>query len=257
MPSSLKNIQQQFSRAIYEKNDASPFDCISEQGISKAARLQIYRDNVLITLTHTLQNIYPSIVKLVGEKFFKYAANEYIKAHPSTSGNLDNYGQYFADFLSSSASVKDYPYLSDVARLELARHTAYMAADARPINIKSLTQIPSERHETLTFTLHPSAHLISSPHPIDLLWQLTQQPAPENETIDLKSRGADILVIRPEFKIEHHLLENGEYTFLKFLHNGSTLFQAYEATGVEDFDAGQAIQKFVLNNTLTDFAFAN
>jgi len=251
----LKQTQAAFSKAIYDNLDNDMLEKIKPNGIGNEERLQVYKDNVLITLYETLKSRYPAICKLVDEKFFKYAVKEYIKNNRPNSGNLDDYGESFIDFLAEFSPTKEFAYLPDVARLEWACHLAYFAADADSIDASSLSKVPQEKYESLTFTLHPSAHLISSSHPIDKLVEMTQNYFDGDIDMDLNERGADILVVRPEYSTEIILLEKGEYDFLTTLQKGFTLYEAFEkAAGKNElFDVGGAIQKFVANGTLVDF----
>ena len=52
--------------------------------------------------------------------FFGEAARQYIVGHPSLSGDLNDYGGEFAQFLAAYPHAADLPYLPDVARLEWA-----------------------------------------------------------------------------------------------------------------------------------------
>jgi hypothetical protein len=49
-------------------------------GLTAEARLAIYRHHVFITLTAALQTTYPVLCRLVHERFFGYAADQYIRA---------------------------------------------------------------------------------------------------------------------------------------------------------------------------------
>ena len=51
-------------------------------------------------------------------------------AHPSRSGDLNDYGEDFADFLADYPHARELSYLPDVARLEWLVQIVYYAADA-------------------------------------------------------------------------------------------------------------------------------
>ncbi len=247
---SLKTLQESFATSVYDNEDATISELIPNKSIATNDRLQIYKDNVLITLYETLKSRYPAVCRLVDERFFKYAVNEYIKLHKPTSGNLDDYGFSFIEFLTEFQPTKEMHYLSDIAKLEWALHVAYFAADATPIDKAELAKIAPEEYENLQFTLHPSAQLLSSKYPIDKIWNYTG-----DGDIDINARGANLLVLRPEYKTGMILLESGELEFLTQLQNGHRLYEAYEAATLAntEFDVGAAIQKFVLNGTLVGF----
>ena len=61
--------------------------------------------------------------------FFNAAVDAYVRACPSTSGDLNVYGDAFGEFLAGYPPAADLPYLPDVARLEWAVDEAGRAAD--------------------------------------------------------------------------------------------------------------------------------
>ncbi|PIR39552.1 MAG: hypothetical protein COV35_03320 [Alphaproteobacteria bacterium CG11_big_fil_rev_8_21_14_0_20_39_49] len=256
MPS-LKKLQESFSNAIFENKNEPLFSNIKNSHIDNADRIKIYQDNVLITLHDTLKNRYEAICKLVGEQFFKYVTNQYIKANKPDSGNLDDYGHNFADFISNIPQLKDYQYLKDVAKLEWALHASYFSPDSQPIDRDKLSKVPTDNLDKIKFKLHPSSYLISSDYPIYKIWEVSQDNYDGELNIDIRSGGVDILVVRPEYKINTIILEKGEYRFLTYLKNGKNLEEAFENACKDNtqFDVGTALQKFVLNGTFVDFYF--
>ena len=50
-------------------------------------RLEIYRHNVMSNLRGVLKDIYPVIFAIVGDTFFLHAADQFIRSHPSHSGD--------------------------------------------------------------------------------------------------------------------------------------------------------------------------
>lgn len=253
---SLKKIQSIFAQSIYADENAI-LTKIKPSTIANNERLQIYKDNVLITLNQNLKAKYEAVCKLVDERFFKYVANEYIKNYHPTSGNLDEYGESFADFLRDFPATKELKYLPDIARLEWALHTAYFAADAEKIDSSALSKINPEQLGELHFTLHPSAQIITSAFPIEKIYLLAMGLSEEN--IDINSGGENILVVRPEYKIEMMVIDNAEASFLTELESGKNLFQAFEDANAIDnnFDLGMALQKFLGNGVFVEFNVSN
>ena len=256
MPS-LKELQESFSSAVYEGTNEPLLNDIKQSHIENIERIKIYQNNVLITLHDTLKNRYGAIYQLVGEDFFKHITNEYIKANKSNSGNLDDYGHNFAEFISAIPQLESYPYLKDVAKLEWALHNAYFAPNSPAINKEALSEIPPESLDKIKFKIHPSRHLIASQYPIDKIWEISQENYDGSVDIDVNSGEANILVVRPEYKINTIKIGKDEFKFLTSIANGDSLENAYEAAGAvnEDFDIGAALQKFVLNGTFVDFYF--
>jgi hypothetical protein len=246
---SLKQIQSSFAQDIFGS------DTSNLPNVTNETRLQIYKDNVLLTLCDNLKSKYPIICRIVDEQFFNYAANEYVKVYKPISSNIDEYGEHFYKFISEFTPTKQMFYLSDVAKLEWAIHTAYFAADVEKIDPTALAKATHQQLENLRFSLHPSATIISSVYAIDKIWHIAQNEFKDND-IDINSGGANLLVVRPEYKAEVHILENGEAEFLTALQSKETLYNAFEKAIAKNnkFDIGSAIQKFTLNGTFTAFS---
>lgn len=253
----LEELQQQFADAVLKQDEAALCDVINAEGISPAGRVDIYRNNVMVGLQRVMMARYPVVCKLVDERFFKYAVAEYIKQHPSESGNLDDYGKAFAEFLSAFEPTKPFAFLPDTARLEWAHHECYRAAEHEKIDAVALSKLPPESYEHLRFTLHPSVQLLCSEYPLDVLWALGQ--GNENEdSIELPERGVELLLVRPDTEVQQIVLEKGEYAYLNALAEGGTFLKAYE-TAIkehEGFDLGGALQKFVSNGVCVAFSIA-
>lgn len=103
---SLPNVQAEFVEALLSKDSQSDL-------VEPAGNLAIYRNNMYSCLIDTMQNTYPLIQSLLGNDFFKMTAKEYIGQYPSRSGNLYDYGEYFADFLAEYQPVHHLIYLTD------------------------------------------------------------------------------------------------------------------------------------------------
>src|SRR5262249_36899713 len=113
---SLREQQRRFAEAILGSGDtALPIRLLGED---VAARVSIYRNNVYANYRNALRASYPVICRLVGKAFFDTAVDAYVRARPSTSGDLNVLGGDFGDFLASYPHAKNLLYLADVARLE-------------------------------------------------------------------------------------------------------------------------------------------
>lgn len=212
--SPLHELQRDFMAGIFNRDNDAALAHIAPSELSKARRLAIYRNNVYVGLTHTLQGIYPVIQRLVGEGFFTYAATNYIDHHPSTCGDLNHYGEQFAEFLSGFPPAVELNYLPDVARLEWAYHRVYSAADHPPLNLARLSQVAPDDYGKLTFMLHPAACLIRSDYPISRIWHVNQPGHEGDHAVDLSSGGEKLLVQRQDNTIAIEVLTEIEWALL-------------------------------------------
>ena len=131
--------------------------------MSAAARVAIYRNNVFGNYRKALAATFPVVRQLVGAAFFDAAVDAYVRAHPSTRGDVNRYGDDLARFLAAYEPARMLAYLPDVARLEWAIDQAAIAADAPPFDLAALAALPEDAHAGLRFVLHPSAQLSSRP----------------------------------------------------------------------------------------------
>jgi hypothetical protein len=253
---SLRELQLAFAGAVFEEADTHIGQQVRANGLSGARRLQVYRNNVFASLTSALRAIYPVVERLVGDGFFQYAADRYIRLHPSTSGNLHDFGGAFAEFLAAFPSAVGLPYLPDVARLEWAYHQVFHAAEHAPLDLSLLRSISPGHYPAIKFRLHPASRLLASEYPVLRIWQVNQADYEGDGTVDLSEGGDQILVIRRDLRVELQPLGKGEYTLLTALAADHDLASACEAAlGVEpDCDLTACLQRHVARGTLVDIS---
>jgi hypothetical protein len=129
--SRLLELQIQLRQAVLGGDTAEIVAAIRGDELDPAARIGIYRNHAFAILSASLRGTFPVICRLVDERFFAYAAHEYLREHPPRSRCLVEYGADFADFLADFEPCKALPYLADVARFEWALNIAAKRAGSR------------------------------------------------------------------------------------------------------------------------------
>jgi len=248
---SLPELQRAFCAAVLA-TDTSLTEWVSGNGLDPKARLQIYRNIVFNNLAAALRTAYPAVLKLVGEEFFEGAAARYIRDYHSTSGNLQDYGERFPEFLARMPEAASLAYLPDVARLEWARQESYLAADAELPDSAVLAGIPE--NQQLELSLHPSVQLVTSTHPIWDIWMFCQQTTPEH--LDLSGEGQTVLIWRDAQQLAMQPLESGQRELVATLLAGETLAaaHAYAVAANSGFDVAACLQWLLQNNLVTDYS---
>jgi hypothetical protein len=170
MPTLLE-LQQAVSRSLLAQDDHAAAMHILADGIAPAARLNIYRNTFIGTLTSALRLSFPAVYRLVGAGFFETVARLFIEAEPPQSAYLNDYGGALPGFLAGYGPAASLPYLVGVARLEWAVNRALHATDAETLEVSRLTQLAAELHGSLAFVPHPSVTLIHADHPVDAIWR--------------------------------------------------------------------------------------
>src|SRR5687767_8407646 len=168
-------------------------------GRTGAAGLAVYRGNAFGNWAQALAGAYPIVRKIVGEEFFEGLARAYARAHPSASGDLNEYGAALAEFVAVFPHTQDLPYLPDVARMEWLAHRAYYAADAKPFDV---TGISHSNPQALRPRLAPASALLASDWPLARIWVVHQDDYAGEVAVDLRSGPNRILVHRPRWRVQ-------------------------------------------------------
>lgn len=213
--------QDVFAHALRDPSAPIPHGVIAHNSSAPAKRFTVYRNNVMVGLVSALEARFPASRKIVGEDFFKGAAQVFAAAHPPRSPLMMYYGNDFPAFLAGFEPARDVPYLAGVARLEAARTRAYHAADAKPLTSAALQSASPEALAGLHFKLHPSLEIVVSDHPIVTIWAMNSgnmELAPIANWC-----GEDALVVRPGMEVEVRRLQPGATAFLQSLAAGNLL----------------------------------
>ncbi len=253
----LHKLQLDFVSAVFDDADKAFSQTIKADGLTGARRLQVYHNNIFISLTAALEAVYPVIYRLVGDEFFRYMAGEYIHQYPSRSGDLHDFGDKFATFIDDFEAASTLVYLSDVARLEWAYHVVFHAAECVYLDVTGLHQVREEQYPDLVFSLNPASQLLASPYPVLAIWQANQDGATNTDSgVDLDSGGSRLLVIRRNRQVEFESLSHGEYEFLDALAHGKNFSVACESAlqAEPEFSIDHCFQKHVQTKTLIDFS---
>jgi hypothetical protein len=255
MPS-LRELQRTFSTAALFGGTAAVESLgIVSGSLEPEARIGIYRGNVLGNYRKALAATYPVIKRLVGGAFFDAASDGFVRAHPSTRGDINRYGADFAEFLRSYPPASDLVYLPDVARLEWAVDQAGIAGDAPAFDLAALAGVPAALQGELRFSLHPSARLIVSEYPVLHIWKANQPEANGDERIDLDEGGDTLLVLRREGGIVIETLLPADHLMLSLLEAGRPLVEVASdcAATFAGFDLAAALQRHVAGHAIVAF----
>ncbi|SLN43652.1 hypothetical protein AQS8620_01733 [Aquimixticola soesokkakensis] len=182
--------EQNFRNAIFE---STPPTGITARAPREAEiRFCVYRNNITHSLSRALASRFAVIERLVGGAFFAAMAREFLHAHPPRSPVLHAWGAAFPAFLDDFAPVAHLPYLSAVARLELARGRAYHAADAPPADARALAQAAQEPAR-LYLDLHPSVQSLCAPQAFVSIWRANQAGTPPGRVVADHPQAAVVL----------------------------------------------------------------
>jgi hypothetical protein len=218
-----------------------------------AKRLAIYRANVGASIAKALRAAYPVIEQIVGIEFFEALAVAHRDAHPSTSGDLNDYGATLAAYLSQFPHTQHLPYLPDLARLEWAVHRAYGAADAQAFDATALAGLSAEQQAGLRFRWAQGTALVDSAHPIVRIWQIHQAGYEGEFSVEWQAAQC-ALIARSGWRVDVSVLDAGDAAFVAAsLHENATLARATESASAAEpgFDLGRLLGRAVSANLIT------
>ena len=228
---------------------------IPRDGPRASTRLDIHRNNVASSLVRSLEGLYPALVRLTGRDFFARMARDYARAHPPAHGRLIEYGFDLPGFVAGYEAAGRYPWFADVARLELAWHQAYVAAEAAPLTVNELAGVPPARMADLRLVPHPSGRWLASRYPVSAVWRIALEEGEPDAPIEVEGGAEWLLVIRPGAEVEVRTFEEPGFVFSRALGEGRPLGAAYEAACAVDagFHLETHLTGLLAGETFTSF----
>ncbi len=242
----LHKLQQSFAADIWDEG-LNQLDGVILDGRLPAKRLlQVYRNNFWISAEDALTGIYAVVKRLLGDQFFTYLVDHFLRSYPLRYGNMQQIGSDLAVFLCDFSPAENLPYLPDIARLEWIHHQLFHAADAKPFNTQVLTGLAPEKISKLRFEMSPTSRLVHSPFPIFRIWRVNQPDYEGDQSVDLDIGGESVLITRPGLVVELYKVEPVDARFLQSLTTGNNLDKATKAAikYSENFDLEDSISRF-------------
>jgi len=236
--SSLLELQQDMRAALLATTDAK-LSTVIGGALTAAARVRIYRNNVLGNLTGALRLTFPAVERLVGADFFAAAAARFISATPPVCADLYQYGAAFPAFLAAFDPAQGLAYLPDVARLEWAVSAALHTPFAPALMPDALLGVPEQQQPGLRFVAHPSLSLLALSHPAKAIWETVLSEDTDARTvgfaaIDLAAPGDVLAVLCGADGIALLRLSPAAYDLARALTDGDFLADALDLVPPED-----------------------
>ena len=217
-------------------------------------RLQIYRNNIVGSLTKAMQSTYPLIVVLTGENFAASMLRSFVRENPPPEACLARYGAGLDRFIEKFAPARSLPYLADIARLEWAMNESFYAPDESPLSLSNLHNIPHCELADTTLRLRSSVRLLESRWPLLAIREFClKENRDESETFDLDQGGCKIMAYRPAPSVELVSLDLPEYKFLRGVQARRALGDILESAleTYPDFDFQCFLQKYLALETFS------
>jgi len=224
----LRDLQRRFAHhlTVLECGTETGIACNIKTGvaaISGGRRLDVYRNNIAVSLCEALAEIYPVVEKLVGEEFFAHTTRCYLRKWPSRSGNLHDFGRHLAKFLEGFAAAAQLTYLPEVARMEWAWHAVLHAADAGTIDLNSLAKVSESQYEHLFFQPSPALRLLRVTAPVLEIRQFVVAQEHDRVVPNIDDEVRYLLVYRKGLDIKLQYFSAAAGCFLNLCLQGHSL----------------------------------
>ena len=188
--------------------------------LGSAAQLDIYADMYFHRLRDCLAEDFPVLVARLGDARFHNLVTDYLLAHPSTHFSLRELGRALPDFLDSHALERDFPALTDLARLEWARADVFDDADAAPLSREEVLELGAAEPEESGLTLIPAARLLRLDASVLPLWKQFDAGEEANSAAGPRGETSAVRVWRKGFAIFHRSMQPDEERCLEALASG-------------------------------------
>lgn len=207
--------------------------------LPETAGLRAYRAHAGAAAERALAAACPTVQQLMGEDSFAALARALWHHAPPDRGDLAQWGDALPAFLAADSSLSGEPYLADVARVDLALHSAESAADAA-LDPATLQRLAGHPPETLRLRLAPGATLVVSPHPVATIVN-AHRSAAEDRFAPVRAafaagQGEAAFVWRRGWRGDVAALDASEAAFVQALLAGADLAAALDAAPELDFE---------------------
>ncbi|MGF1911227.1 DNA-binding domain-containing protein [Vibrio kasasachensis] len=246
----LADLQHQFSRAIHYQASGEECSIVSDV-FSADERMQIYRNNFIISLSEVLQATYPMVQALLGEECFAQVARHHVLNQPLTRGDVTHYGEHFDHSLKQfDAVMQAAPYIAEVARFEWSLDVSqqlFSRNNSVQYDLVDLAKIPTEQHANIRFHLHPDVVLLTSPFAVYALQQAITHHDEQLSSLDIQQAQQGVCACNESGEVWSLALDQNSYQLLDGFYQQLTL------GGIEP-QCLSALNKIIELNLLAGFS---
>jgi len=246
---------QEFAPALLDPDLDIPAGMVGPDGNLAPKRFSVYRNNVVLSLMEAMAETFPAIKIIVGEENFATVSRIFISSHPPSSPMMQAYGDLFPEFLRDFGPLQSFPFLEDVAKVEICWINAYHAADANPLDGAVLGAIDPETLIETSFAPHPAADLVTSNYALHHLFSSRNG---EGGALNFKKCAhiQSVLITRAQLSVEVHELDHAGTAFFKNILQANTLGQCIEQAMEADknFEPSSAITLMLTSGAVTSLS---
>lgn len=241
----------QFKAALLSEDTRFYDEVCGNSYEEKDTRLNVYRNNIFVSLIEALSEVFPITQALVGSDFFHALAKEYLITHPPKSPVLWEYGDSFSDFIRTFEPAKSLPYLPDLAALEHALLALTNAQEYPTLQREQIAATFSQAEEPgdLYLSLPPTTQILTSPYAIGTLYHAHMNDGAQRLNKVAINTQEYLLLIKSHLYAQLHVITLDEALFIKALLQHKKLEEALPES--DEFDLGVFLAKLIDWQVLT------
>ncbi|HEX5279543.1 MAG TPA: DNA-binding domain-containing protein, partial [Micropepsaceae bacterium] len=234
MPTLLET-ERAIAAALRSDHCGAAAEMIAAGGVSANEALAIYRNTFVSGAVKALRLSYPAVERLTGAEFFASAAAGFVAAAPPSSGCLDDYGAEFAGYLAQLETLRDLPWIADVARLDWAVNLALHADDAVALDAAGFAGAAGIAPERLVLVPHVSLSLLRLDYPADAVWRaVLADDDSALAALDVHGGLFFLLVWRNADTVQVSRVSQAGFAFLSALCAGRTFAESFDVCPAPD-----------------------
>ena len=247
----LETLQRRVAGAVLTGDAAGIARLLWAGRADPVARMRIYRNNTVSSLTATLMSVFPVTVRLAGERPFRRAASAFIHHLPPVEPRLVRYGAEFPRFLRTFEDLERMPFVSETARLEWAIAEALDAPVLPSCPVASIAA--AMRVTAPDIRLQPSLRMLFCHQPALSIWTAHQDDATADPAVTSGTGSERIAVWRREDRVGFQLLGAAEFALRHALAHGQGLIRAAERALAQEpgFDVGAGLFRLFSDGLVT------
>lgn len=224
---------------------------VRERGERQARGLSAYRANAGALAERALAAACPTVAALIGDEDFAMLARALWRESPPRRGDVAQWGAALPAFIEAQRDLDPWPWLADVARLDLALRDCESAADVE-LDRGSLALLAERDPADLQLHLKPTVQVVASAWPVaSILAAHRRDGGPDLDTLRSTlddPRPQQAVVARTHWRAEVTVVDAPTCAWMAALRAGVSLAEAIDAAeqaGPFDLNAWlvQALQR--------------
>ncbi len=255
----LRDLQTRFAQEVLSGQEKRIRPLIRAGNFNSERRLQIYRNNIRSTLTESLQAIFSVTEAIVGSDYFKFLAHQYSIEFPPAQGSIHQFGDQFPKYVRTFEGLENIAYLTDIALIDWACHTACHASSVPSVGVDCLAQFTPDEYEKLLFHIHPSVTFLSSSSPVFDIWNYALNASEDVQIPDINAAGQYVLIVRNGLTVEVINLEKELFRLLEMCKKNSKLgfMLAYIIDSNSTYNLETGLHKLFSTGAISDVSIDN